>query len=76
MLEYLREKTSPRSLFGPESLFGGAVKYATAGFYSGVYEATAGMFKNDEESGDPAPVIQGIPNWLLGIGIVYLAVGK
>ena len=71
MWDYIKKKTSARSLFGQNSLFQKGVE----GFYSG-------MQRGIMDSVNPLPrvsggsVVQGIPNWALGLGIVYLAMRK
>jgi len=77
MLDWLKEKTSPKALFGEGSLFSNAIMYGTAGFYTGIYTASENFAKDKLGMKDSSPsVIQGIPNWALGVGIVYLAMRK
>lgn len=67
--KWWKEKTSARSLFGPNSLF----QQGVTGFYSGVAKGLSAGSSVPSMSGT---VVQGIPNWLLGIGIIYLAMRK
>ena len=69
--DWLKSKTSARSLFGPSSLFQAGV----SGFYSGVASGLSGSGGQMAAAANGS-VVQGIPNWLLGIGIIYLAMRK
>tara|TARA_Y100001970_G_scaffold137916_1_gene169639 strand:+ start:2481 stop:2702 length:222 start_codon:yes stop_codon:yes gene_type:complete len=68
---YIEEKTSARSLFGPNSLFQQGVRGFYSGMQSGIMDSVNPMPRSSSNS-----VIQGIPNWALGLGIVYLAMRK
>ena len=56
-------------------------KSGLGGFWTGIFDGISSFLpgwssRNDSDGKQIQSVIQGVPNWMLGLGIVYLAMRK